>query len=81
MTVQIKQGLILKSSDDEYIYNIFSYVSNEEKMTVDILNRNLETLATRQWRVEEFQKQIDNGTIIAFKDDEWIGNSPDEQAE
>ena len=81
MTVKIKQGLIVKSSDGEFVYNIFSYHPDSEKMTVDVLNRNLETIATRRWVVEDFQKQIDNGTIVGYKDDEWIGNPPDEQAE
>ena len=81
MTVKIKQGLIVKSSDGEFVYNIFSYHPDSEKMTVDVLNRNLETIATRRWLVEDFQKQIDNGTIVSYRDDEWFGNPPDEQAE
>lgn len=73
MSITLKQGLILKSSDGEFVYNIYSFSKNEEIMVVDILNRNLETLATRKWLKEDFQKQIDAGTIIAFKDDEIIG--------
>lgn len=73
MSITLKQGLILKSSDGEFVYNIYSFSKNEEIMIVDILNRNLETLATRKWSKEDFQKQIDAGTIIAFKDDEIIG--------
>ncbi len=73
MPITLKQGLILKSLDGEYVYNIYYYNPNEELMIVDILNRNLETLATRNWKVVDFQKQIDSGTIIEFKEDEIIG--------
>lgn len=73
MPITLKQGLMLKSSDGEYVYNIYSYNPNEELMIVDVLNRHLETLATRNWKVEDFQKQIDSGTIIEFKEDEIIG--------
>lgn len=73
MSITLKQGLILKSSDGEYVYNIYSYNPNEEIMVVDILNRQLETLATRNWKKEDFQKQVDAGTIVEFKDDELIG--------
>ena len=71
--INIHEGLILKSIDGEYVYNIFSYNPNEEVMIVDILNRQLETLTTRKWKKEEFQKQIDSGTIVEFKDNETIG--------
>ena len=81
MTVTIKQGLIMKSSDGEFVYNIFSYHHDNEKMIVDVLNNKLESLATRSWLVSDFQKQIDNGTIVPYKDDECIGNPPDEQTE
>lgn len=73
MSITLKQGLILKSSDGEYVYNIYSFNPNEETMVVDILNRQLETLATRNWKKEDFQKQVDAGTIVEFKDDELIG--------
>lgn len=73
MSITLKQGLILKSSDGEYVYNIYSYNPDEEMMVVDILNRQLETLATRNWKKEDFQKQVDAGTIVEFKDDELIG--------
>lgn len=73
MSITLKQGLILKSLDGEYVYNIFSYSPNEELMIVDILNRNLETLATRYWKVVDFQEQIDMGTIIEFEKDEYFG--------
>ena len=42
-------------------------------MIVDILNRNLESLTTRKWKTDDFQKQIDSGTIIEFKEGETIG--------
>lgn len=99
MSITLKEGLILKSADGEYVYNIFScndtkekvedidtdilnrsyvynfysYILEKEVMTVDILNRNLETLASRKWLKEDFQKQIDNGTIVEFKEGEVIG--------
>lgn len=73
MSITLKQGLMLKSPDGEYVYNIYSYNPNEKTMIVDILNRHLETVATRNWEVEDFQKQIDWGTIIEFKEDEIIG--------
>lgn len=73
MSITLKQGLILKSSDGEYVYNIYSYNPDEEIMVVDILNRQFETLATRNWKKEDFQKQVDAGTIVEFKDDELIG--------
>lgn len=73
MSITLKQGLILKSSDGEYVYNIYSFNPNEETMVVDILNRQLETLATRNWKKEDFQKQVDSGTIVEYKDDELIG--------
>lgn len=71
--IKLKQGLILKSSDGEYVYNIFTYSPDEKTMTVDILSRNLETIATRQWDVLDFQKQIDSGTIIEFEEGDVIG--------
>lgn len=73
MPITLKQGLILKSSDGEYVYNIFNFNDNEDMMTVDILNRHLETLATRQWTKESFQQQIAAGTIVEFKEGEIIG--------
>ncbi len=73
MTITLKEGLILKSSDGEYVYNIFSIDEIAGTMTVDVLNRHLETLASRQWLKENFQKQIDNGTIVEFKEGEIIG--------
>lgn len=73
MAITLKQGLILKSSDGEYVYNIFNFHEDADTMIVDVLNRNLETLASRQWSKENFQKQIDNGTIIEFKEGEIIG--------
>ena len=81
MTLTIKEGLIVKSSDGEYVYNIFSYHPDDERMTVDVLNNNLETIATRRWLVSDFQKQIDNGTIVSYKDDECNENPSDEQTE
>jgi len=71
--INLKQDLILKSIDGEYVYNIFSYNPNEEIMIVDILNRNLESLTTRKWKTDDFQKQIDSGTIIEFKEGKTIG--------
>ncbi len=73
MTIQIKQGLILKSSDEEYVYNIFAYTENSESMIVDILNKNLETIATRKWLVKDFKEQLELGTIIEFKEGDTIG--------
>lgn len=73
MSIMLKQGLILKSSDGEYVYNIFRYEDGDDTMTVDILNRHLETLATRQWDKADFQKQIDAGTIIEFNEGDVIG--------
>lgn len=73
MSITLNQGLILKSSDGEYVYNIFTHSPDEKTMTVDILNRNLETIATRQWDVLDFQKQIDSGTIIEFEEGDVIG--------
>jgi hypothetical protein len=73
MSISLKQGLILKSSDGEYVYNIFNFHDDEDIMTVDVLNRNLESLASRQWSKENFEKQIDNGTIVEFKEGELIG--------
>lgn len=73
MTIEIKEGSILKSSDGEYVYNIYSYSPNNPTMVVDILNRNLETIATKTWTVKDFQGQIDAGTIISFKEGEVIG--------
>ena len=73
MTISLKQGLLLKSHDGEYVYNIFSYNPNEPSMIVDILNSQLETLTSRKWQVKEFQEQIDAGTIVSYKDGELIG--------
>ena len=73
MSITLKQGLILKSSDGEYVYNIYSCNPDEETVIVDVLNRNLETLATRQWDKADFQKQIDAGTIIEFNEGDIIG--------
>lgn len=73
MSIMLKQGLILKSSDGEYVYNIFRYEDGDDTMTVDILNRNLETINTRQWDKADFQKQIDAGTIIEFNEGDVIG--------
>ena len=60
MPITLEQDLILKSLDGEL-------------MIVDTLDRNLETLATRNWKVEDFQKQIDSSNIIEFKEDEISG--------
>jgi hypothetical protein len=72
--LELKQGLILKSNDGEYVYNIYSYSPDSETMILDILNRNLETIATKnRYSVELFKHQINVGTIVPFKDDEMIG--------
>lgn len=73
MTIEIKQGLFLKSSDNEYIYNIFSLDEKNEKMEVNILNRNLETIASRWWSISEFKSQLNAGTIDAIKEGEMLG--------
>lgn len=81
MSIELKQGLILKSSDGEYVYNIFSYSPGCETMTLDILDKHLSTVATKNnYPVESFMAQIDSGTIIPFMDYETIG-IPYEQTE
>lgn len=78
MSIILKQGLLLKSADGEYIYNIYSYNPDETHLSVDILNRQLETIATRVWGIEDFQRQIDAGTIVNFEKDETIGQENNE---
>ncbi len=81
MTIELKQGLILKSNDGEYVYNIYLFNPESETMVLDILDKNLNTVATKnQYSVALFRQQIESGTIVAFKDDEIIG-APNEQAE
>lgn len=67
MTIDLNQGMFLKSVDGEYVYNIFE-IHEDGVITVDILNKNLEILASRQWSKEYLQKQIDNGTIERFEE-------------
>lgn len=73
MTIEIKQGLLLKSSDNEYIYNISSLDEKNEKMEVTILNRKLETIASRWWSISEFKNQLNAGTIVAIEEGEILG--------
>lgn len=73
MTVKIKQGMLLKSFDEEYVYNIYSYSPLHPIMVVDVLNKNLETIATKTWDVKDFLEQISVGTIIPFQEKEIIG--------
>lgn len=76
MLIELKQGLMLKSSDGEYIYNIYSYSPDSETMVLDILDRNLNTLVTKnQYSVAQFLLQIKSGTIVEFEDNEVIGQS------
>lgn len=74
MIIKIKERMILKSSDGEYVYNIYSYSSHNRTMIVDVLNRNLETITSRTWEVEDFEKQIEAGTIVPFQEGEVIGD-------
>lgn len=79
MSIEVKQGHLYRSADGEYIYNVFSYVPGYDTMILDILNSNLETIASRpQYLVSEFQKQLDSGTIVEFQEGEWIGKSHDQ---
>jgi hypothetical protein len=71
----IRQGNILRSSDGEYVYNIYEYSPNLPTMVVMILNDQLETVATKyDYSVDLFQSQIDSGTIVAFGADEIVGD-------
>ena len=73
MSIEIKEGLILKSADGEFVYNIYSLSKEQDLVIVDILNSRLETITTRRWTINVLQDQIDRGTIIEFKPDEMIG--------
>ena len=64
----LKEGMLLKSSDNEYVYNIIEYSDFNTIATVSILNMNLETISTRKWKVIDLLNQIEAGTIIQFKD-------------
>ena len=74
MTCEIKQGQLYRSNDGEYVYNIFAYDPDHDTMIVDILNSNLETIATKpEYPVSLFQDQLKRETIINFREDEPIG--------
>lgn len=81
MTIELKQGLILKSNDGEYVYNIYSYSPGDDTMILDILDSKLNTVASKnEYSVQSFNQQIEAGTIVSFRDDELIGR-PNEQTE
>lgn len=73
MSINLKQGLLLKSSDGEYVYNIYSYTPGVDAMIVDILTPQLETITSRQWSALDFKKQIEAGQVVEFAEDEMIG--------
>jgi hypothetical protein len=76
MSIELKQGLILKSNDGEYVYNIYSYSPDEDTMILDILDQDLNTVTTKnQYSVALFKQQIEAGTIVAYRDDEFIGRA------
>lgn len=74
MTIELKQGLLLKSNDDEFVYNIYSYSPECETMVLDILNKQLSTIVTKNdYSVQSFKEQIEAGTIVNFKETDVIG--------
>lgn len=74
MTTEIKQGQLYRSNDGEYVYNIFAYDPDHDTMIVDILNSNLETIATKpEYPVALFKEQLERLTIVSFRNDELIG--------
>jgi hypothetical protein len=76
MSIELKQGLILKSSDGEYVYNIYSYQEGHPTMQLDILDKHLATVASKpNYSVEQFKTQIEAGTIVEFQPDEMIGQN------
>lgn len=64
----IEPNDLYQSFDGEYIYNIFSRSPDQMTVSVDILNKDLEAIASRNWGVEDFQKQIESGTIIKYRE-------------
>lgn len=74
MSIEIKQGRLYRSNDGEYVYNVFSYQKGDPTMVLDIHNKNLESIITKpRYSVEQFQNQLNIGTIVEFQDNEIIG--------
>ena len=67
--MEIKEGMLFKSSDNVYIYSIEAIDKDESTICVDILNHERIFLANRCWNLYEVIKQIEAGTIIHYDDD------------
>lgn len=80
MSIEIKQGQLFRSSDKEFVYNIFMYSPESPTMVVDILNNEFGSITTKnEYSVEEFRKQIEYGTIVEFCDlDDKVDNEQTE---
>lgn len=74
MAFTLKEGLLLKSCDGEYVYNIFAFHPDCDTMTLDIMDANLSSVTTKyNYPVKLFMDQIKVGTIVPFKEDEGLG--------
>lgn len=62
----LEDGKMFKSFDDEYSYRIYEYSPNNLTMMVDILDKDLNSIASRKWNVNEFTKQLKNETILEY---------------
>jgi hypothetical protein len=65
----LKQGQLWKSSDNLYVYNIFSFYEDYPEMTLDILDIDLNWISTKyNYKVASFIDQIQQGNIINYID-------------
>jgi hypothetical protein len=74
MVITLKEGLLLKSIDGEYVYNIFAFQPDCDTMTLDIMDANLSSVTTKHnYPVKLFMDQIKAGTVVPFKENENLG--------
>lgn len=65
----LQQGQMWKSSDDLYVYNIFSYSTDSPIMILDILDKELHWISTKyDYSVASFISQIEQNNIILYTD-------------
>jgi hypothetical protein len=67
--IELNTNLILKSSDNEYMYNITRVDTDE--IDVDILNNVGEFIASRTFERSFFQSQIESGTITELVEEDY----------
>jgi hypothetical protein len=57
-----ENGKMFKSSDGEYVYKMGDIVT----VNVDIFDKELNSLASREWDIDQFKKQLKNGSIVEY---------------